>query len=114
MLKLMQKGTVMVDVSVDQAVALKPHHNHSHRSSLLSGRRIALLCCQHSRCGPITSTRALTNATLPYVVKLAELGWKEACRKHEDIKSGLNIVDGKIVFKNVAESLELPYTEYQI
>jgi len=61
---------------------------------------------------PMTSTRALTNATLPYVIKLAELGWKEACRKYQDLRFGLNVVDGKIVFKGVADSLDLPYTEY--
>jgi alanine dehydrogenase len=56
---------------------------------------------------PRTSTLALTNATLPYAVKLANQGWKEACKKDNALKLGLNIVNGKIVYAGVAEAFGL-------
>jgi alanine dehydrogenase len=59
---------------------------------------------------PVTSTAALTNATLPYVVRLANKGWKKACIEDEALKKGLNVVQGKVVFKAVAEAFNLPYT----
>lgn len=115
MLKLMQKGTVMVDVSVDQGGCFETTHPTTHTDPVYEVDGVLHYCVANiPGAVPITSTRALTNATLPYVIKLAELGWEKACKNHDDIKHGLNIVDGKIVFKNVAESLELPYTEYQI
>ena len=59
---------------------------------------------------PYTSTMALTNATLPYALKLADLGWKEACRRSYGLTQGVNVVDGKITFKAVAEAFGLEYT----
>ncbi|MFS2589788.1 hypothetical protein AAH154_19650, partial [Phocaeicola vulgatus] len=53
---------------------------------------------------PCTSTLALTNATLPYAIRLADLGWKKACENDPGLKNGLNIVNGKIVFPAVAEA----------
>ena len=57
---------------------------------------------------------ALTNATLPYAVRLADLGWKEACRRDSGLADGVNVVDGKITFKAVAEAFDLPYTPLEI
>jgi alanine dehydrogenase len=57
-----------------------------------------------------TSTYALTNETLPYVRRLANHGWKEASRKSAPLKMGLNIVDGKVCFPDIAEQFSLPYT----
>ena len=114
MLKLMQPGTVMVDVSVDQGGCFETTHPTTHTDPVYEVDGVLHYCVANiPGAVPMTSTRALTNATLPYVIKLAELGWKEACRKYEDLRYGLNIVDGKIVFKGVAESLDLPYTEYK-
>jgi len=59
---------------------------------------------------PRTSTLALTNATLPYAIKLANLGWKDACRQDGALKLGLNVVDGKIVYPGVAEAFGLECT----
>lgn len=113
MLKLMQPGTVMVDVSVDQGGCFETTHPTTHTDPVYELDGILHYCVANiPGAVPMTSTRALTNATLPYVIKLAELGWEEACRRYEDLRFGLNIVEGRIVFKNVAESLGLPYSEY--
>jgi alanine dehydrogenase len=56
---------------------------------------------------PFTSTLALTNATLPYAVKLANLGWEKACEQNEDLRKGLNIVHGEVVYKAIAETFNL-------
>ena len=59
---------------------------------------------------PYTSTLALTNATLPYAIQLANKGWKKACRENEELKKGLNVVNGKTVYAGVAEAWSLPLT----
>ncbi|MDY5535958.1 MAG: alanine dehydrogenase, partial [Sodaliphilus sp.] len=58
---------------------------------------------------PNTSTMALTNATLKYAVKLANKGWQQACKEDEALYKGLNVVEGKVTFKGVAEAWNLPY-----
>jgi alanine dehydrogenase len=58
---------------------------------------------------PYTSTLALNNATLPYAIELASKGWKQACAQNNDLKLGLNVVDGKVVYKAVSEAFNLPY-----
>lgn len=62
---------------------------------------------------PRTSTLALTNATLPYAIQIANKGWKKACEDSEPLKKGLNIVKGKVVFKGVAEAFGLSYHDVQ-
>jgi alanine dehydrogenase len=52
----------------------------------------------------------LTNATLPYAVKLANYGWVKACQDNEDLKCGLNIIQGQVVYKAVADAFNLPFT----
>ena len=59
---------------------------------------------------PNTSTLALTNATLKYGLALANKGWKTACTEIEALKKGLNVVNGKVVYKGVAEAFDLPFT----
>ena len=58
---------------------------------------------------PFTSTLALTNATLPYALNLADKGWREACANDKALLQGVNIVAGKVVYKAVAEAWDLPY-----
>ena len=60
---------------------------------------------------PYTSTIALTNATLPYAIQLAEKGWKKACQDNRPLALGLNVIKGKVVYKGVAEAFGLPYTD---
>ena len=71
--------------------------------------RCVLLRCQHPRAVPNTSTLALTNATLRYAIALADKGWRKACHDDSALAKGLNIVEGKVVFKAVADVFGLPY-----
>jgi alanine dehydrogenase len=58
---------------------------------------------------PYTSTIALTNATLPYAIRLADMGWRAACSQDNALRLGLNVVDYKVVYKGVADAFNLPY-----
>ncbi len=60
---------------------------------------------------PYTSTLALTNATLPYAIRLAGQGWKKACQENLELRNGLNVIDGEVVYKAVADAFNLPYTD---
>ena len=60
---------------------------------------------------PYTSTMALTNATLPYALQLANKGWEKACSDNTDLKKGLNVIKGDVVYKAVADAFGLPYTD---
>ncbi|MCK5102968.1 MAG: alanine dehydrogenase, partial [Cyclobacteriaceae bacterium] len=62
---------------------------------------------------PYTSTVALTNATLPYGLQLANKGWKKSCSEYKELRLGLNVVKGEVVYKAVAEAFNLPYTEVE-
>jgi alanine dehydrogenase len=115
MLKEMIPGTVMIDVSVDQGGCFETTHPTTHTNPTYEVDGIIHYCVANiPGAVPITSTRALTNATLPYVIKLVERGWESACRQYPDLRYGLNIVKGDVVFKNVANSLDLPYTELKL
>ena len=59
---------------------------------------------------PYTSTLALTNATLPYALQLADKGWKKAAQENADLVPGLNVINGEIVYQAVAEAFNMPYT----
>jgi alanine dehydrogenase len=59
---------------------------------------------------PYTSTVALTNATLPYIIHLANKGWRQACRESRELRFGLNIVGGKVCYKGVSDAFDLEFT----
>ena len=63
---------------------------------------------------PYTSTLALTNATLPYALRLADKGWRQACREDAALALGVNIVEGKVVFPAVAQAWDLPYHKLEL
>jgi alanine dehydrogenase len=111
MLSLMQPRSVIVDVSVDQGGCVETCHPTTHEDPtyLVDG---VLHYCVANMPGavPYTSTLALTNATLPYAVELADKGYLKAIRENKELLWGLNIIDGKIVYKGVAEAFNLPYT----
>ncbi len=112
MLKTMQKGTVLVDVAVDQGGCIETCKPTTHADPIYEVDGVVHYCVANMPGAvPVTSTVALTNATLPYVLKLAEKGWKKACLEDPALKKGLNIVDGKVVYKAVAEAFNLPYVE---
>jgi alanine dehydrogenase len=112
MLKLMKPGTVMVDVAIDQGGCFETSHATTHEDPIYEVDGVVHYCVANMPGAvPYTSTLALTNATLPYALLLANKGWREACAGNEELKKGLNVVNGKIVFKGVSDAWNLPYTE---
>lgn len=111
MLALMQPGTVMVDVAIDQGGCFETSHptTHSQPTFVVDGI-VHYAVANIPGAVPFTSTLALTNATLPYALRLADMGWREACRADTGLAEGVNIVDGKITYKGVAEAWDMPYT----
>lgn len=112
MLKDMEPGTVMVDVAIDQGGCFETSRPTTHEDPVYYVDGILHYCVANiPGAVPYTSTLALTNATLPYVIQLANKGWKQACRDNEELLKGLNIVEGKVVYKPVAEAWGLQYDE---
>ncbi len=110
MLKTMRPGTVLVDVAVDQGGCFETTTPTTHENPTFIIDDVIHYCVANMPGAvPMTSTVALTNATLPYAIKLAEKGWKQACRESEPLRLGLNVVDGKVVYKGVADAFNLPY-----
>lgn len=107
MLKLLPKGAVLVDVAIDQGGCFETSKPTTHANPVYEVDDILHYCVANiPGAVPYTSTLALTNATLPYALKLADLGWEKACELHEDLRRGLNIVHGEIVHPAVAECFE--------
>lgn len=105
MLKLMRKGSVLVDVAIDQGGCFETSHPTTHAEPIYEVDGIIHYCVANiPGVVPCTSTLALTNATLPYAIRLADMGWEKACEADPGLKKGLNIVNGKIVFPAVAEA----------
>ena len=110
MLKEMEPGTVMVDVAIDQGGCFETSRPTTHSEPVFVEEGIVHYCVANiPGAVPNTSTTALTNATLRYAVALADKGWKQACHDDEALAKGLNIVEGKVVFKAVADAFGLPY-----
>ncbi|MFN4147552.1 MAG: alanine dehydrogenase [Runella sp.] len=111
MLKLMKKGTVLVDVAVDQGGCIETCKPTTHENPIYEIDGIVHYCVANMPGAvPYTSTLALTNATLPYALQLANKGWQKACTENEELKKGLNVINGKIVYKAVADAWGLEYT----
>lgn len=114
MLPLMQKGTVMVDVAIDQGGCFETSRPTTHSEPVYEVDGIVHYCVANiPGAVPNTSTIALTNATLRYALALADKGWQQACRDDESLRRGLNIVDGKVTFKAVADVFGLPYEPWK-
>lgn len=110
MLKEMEPGTVMVDVAIDQGGCFETSHPTTHEDPVYYVDGILHYCVANiPGAVPRTSTLALTNATLPYVLQLADKGWQRAARENAELALGLNIVSGKTVCRPVAEAWGLPY-----
>lgn len=114
MLQLMKPGTVMVDVAIDQGGCFETSHATTHEHPIYEVDGVVHYCVANMPGAvPYTSTLALTNATLPYALLLADKGWKAACKSNEELKKGLNVVNGEVVFRGVAEAWHLPYTDVE-
>ncbi len=111
MLKLMRPGTVVVDVAVDQGGCIETCKPTTHENPTYTVDGILHYCVANMPGAvPYTSTLGLTNATLPYALKLANLGWKQACNIDAGLKLGLNVINGEVVYGAVAEAFDLPLT----
>lgn len=111
MVKLLRKGSVMVDVAIDQGGCFETSHPTTHSNPVYEVDGVVHYAVANiPGAVPYTSTLALTNATLPYALRLADMGWEKACEADKGLASGVNIVDGKITYKAVAEAWGLPYT----
>jgi alanine dehydrogenase len=109
MLKEMRPGTVLVDVAVDQGGCMETTKATTHEDPTFIIDDVVHYCVANMPGAvPYTSTLALTNVTLPYVLRLANLGWEAACAKDKSLARGLNIVKGKIVYKEIAEAFDWP------
>ncbi|MDR0686586.1 MAG: alanine dehydrogenase [Dysgonamonadaceae bacterium] len=105
MLSLIPDGSVLVDVAIDQGGCFETSHSTTHADPVYDVDGIVHYCVANiPGAVPATSTLALTNATLPYVLLLADLGWETACERYADLRAGLNIVKGKIVNRSVSET----------
>jgi alanine dehydrogenase len=112
MLKTMRPGTVLVDVAVDQGGCIETCKPTTHENPTFIIDDVVHYCVANMPGAvPYTSTLALTNATLPYALKLANKGWKKACVENEDLKLGLNVIHGEVVYKAVADAFHLAYTD---
>ena len=108
-LKLMKPQAVLVDVSIDQGGCFETSRPTTHSQPTFEVDGITHYCVTNMPGAvPITSTYALTNATLPYVMDLAERGVSEALRESPGLRMGLNVKEGEITHPAVAEALELP------
>ncbi len=112
MLKTMKPGTVLVDVAVDQGGCIETCKPTTHQNPTYVIDDVVHYCVANMPGAvPYTSTVALTNATLPYTLQLADQGWKKACAHNAELRLGLNIINGKVVYKGVAEAFNLGYEE---
>jgi alanine dehydrogenase len=112
MLKTMRPGTVLVDVAVDQGGCFETTKATTHEKPTYVIDGVIHYCVANMPGAvPYTSTLALTNATLPYALQLANKGWKKACADNEELRLGLNVVHGKVVYKGVAEAFNLKYND---
>jgi alanine dehydrogenase len=111
MLKTMKNGSVLVDVAIDQGGCFETSKATTHVDPTFVIDGVVHYCVANMP-GAVakTSTLALTNATLPYALQIANQGWKGAMQANEEIRKGANVIGGKVTYKAVAEAFGLDYT----
>jgi alanine dehydrogenase len=115
MLSTMKHGAVVVDVSVDQGGCIETCKPTTHENPTYVVDGILHYCVANMPGAvPYTSTVALTNATLPYAIQLANKGWEKACSDNRELYYGVNTVSGTIVYQAVAEAFDMPYSELKL
>ncbi|SHJ19532.1 L-alanine dehydrogenase [Desulfatibacillum alkenivorans DSM 16219] len=111
MLATMKPGAVMVDVAIDQGGCFETSRPTTHGDPTYIEEGVVHYCVANMPGGVAkTSTLALTNATLPYALEIASMGWEAAVRENPEIRLGANVVSGKITYKGVAEAFDMEYT----
>lgn len=114
MLKEMRPGTVLVDVAVDQGGCIETCRPTTHEDPTYIIDDVLHYCVANMPGAvPYTSTLALTNATLPYAIQLANKGWVKACQDNRELALGLNIIKGDVVYDKVAETFDLPHVPFE-
>jgi alanine dehydrogenase len=114
-LSSMPRGSVIVDVGVDQGGCVETSRPTTHQDPTFEVDGVIHYCVANMPGAvPRTSTIALTNATLGYARRLANLGWKQAVAGDPGLRAGVNIVDGKVTFPGVAEAHEMEYVELEL
>ena len=111
MLKTMKTGSVMVDVAIDQGGCFETSKATTHQDPIFTVDGVIHYCVANMP-GAVakTSTMALTNATLPYAVEIANKGWQRAMLENKEIKLGANVIGGKVTYKGVSDAFGLDYT----
>jgi len=108
MLKIMKPGSVLVDVAIDQGGCFETSQATTHSQPTFKVDNVVHYCVANMPGAvPRTSTMALTNATLPYALKIANKGWKRAMKDNPDIKLGANVIGGHITYRGVAEAFNM-------
>jgi alanine dehydrogenase len=108
----MKPQAVLVDVSIDQGGCFETSRPTTHTEPTYEVDGITHYCVANMPGAvPITSTRALTNATLPYVLHLADVGVARAARENPGLAKGVNVVDGKVTYRPVADATAQPFAE---
>jgi alanine dehydrogenase len=114
MLKEMKAGSVMVDVAIDQGGCFETSKPTTHDDPIYVVNDIVHYCVANMPGAvPFTSTQGLTNVTLPYALALADKGWKQAAADDVELRKGVNIVGGEVVYRDVAEAFDLPWTQLE-
>ena len=106
----MKPGSVLVDVAIDQGGCFETSHPTTHTDPVFTVDGIVHYAVANIP-GAVayTSTLALDNATLPYAIELADKGWRKACKDDKSLAAGLNVVEGKVTYKAVADVFGLKY-----
>lgn len=111
MLKTMKKGAVLVDVAIDQGGCFETSKATTHSEPIYTVEGVVHYCVANMPGAvPKTSTLALTNATLPYAVEIANKGWQKAMQENPEIKAGANVIKGKVTYEGVSDAFGLAYT----
>jgi len=111
MLSELQPGSVLVDVAIDQGGCFETSKATTHDDPVYVVDGIVHYCVANMPGAvPFTSTIGLTNVTLPYAIQIADKGWVNAIRENRELEFGLNIANGKIVYRDVAEAFDLEWT----
>jgi alanine dehydrogenase len=112
MIARMQPGSVVVDVAIDQGGCFETSHPTTHADPTYLVDGVVHYCVANMPGGvPRTSTHALNNVTLPYVIAIADKGWKRALADDAHLRQGLNVAFGKVTCRPVAEAHGLPWTD---
>jgi alanine dehydrogenase len=111
MLASMKRGSVLVDVAIDQGGCFETSKATTHGDPIYTIDGVVHYCVANMP-GAVakTSTFALTNATLPYAVEIADKGWCRAMQENREIRLGANVINGLITYKGVADAFEMPHT----